>query len=252
MTTLGRTLAEAPAPGPVPYLEIPEWREHGFTAGITTRGEEFDLGLFGPGRAGRVLGNWLKFHQAFDRRFPAIAVGQQVHGNTIRSHETLVPGWQVADGVDGHATSHSGLLLSVTVADCVPLYLAHPASRNVALLHAGWRGIAGGILEAGVSLLTTRAKTDAAALVMHCGVGICGDCYEVGHEVIAAVTGRHGDRRKHIDLRGELVKRADRLGIRRVTTSSWCSAHHADQFFSHRRSGGNDGRMLAFLGVPAE
>lgn len=252
MTTHGRALAESPAPGPVPHLEIPEWREHGFAAGITTRDQEFDLGLFGPGRAGRVLGNWLMFHQAFDRAFPSIAVGRQVHGQTIQFHDSLVPGWQVADAVDGHATSQSGLLLTVTVADCAPVYLAHPASRSVALLHAGWRGIAGGILEAGVSLLATRAKTDPKDIVMHCGVGICGDCYEVGPEVVAALTGRHSDSPERIDLRAELVKRADRMGVRRVTTSSWCSAHHADRFYSHRRSGGTDGRMLAFLGVPAE
>lgn len=244
-------LAETPAPGPVPHLEIREWAEsHGLLAGITTRDENFDLGLFGPGIAGTVLSNWLRFQGGVGARFTGIAIGKQVHGKTLKFQDKVAAGWHVSDGVDGQATCLAGVLLAVTVADCVPVYLAHPPSGSIALLHAGWRGTAAGVLEEGIEQLSRAAGALVRDLVMHCGVSICGTCYEVGPEVIEAVAGRRVRSAEKLDLRAELAMRAERLGLRQVTTSSWCSAHHGDRFFSHRRSNGADGRMLAFLGRP--
>jgi copper oxidase (laccase) domain-containing protein len=55
---------------------------------------------------------------------------------------------------------------------------------------------------------------------------------------------------QHIDLRAILVQQARRLGISRLSVSSWCSAHDRERFFSHRASAGRDGRMVAYLGRP--
>jgi copper oxidase (laccase) domain-containing protein len=82
---------------------------------------------------------------------------------------------------------------------------------------------------------------------MHCGVGICGECYEVGPEV-ATRFGRSGTIR--LDLRAALAQQARELGIDDVSISPWCSAEGRDRFFSHRASGGRDGRMIAYLGRP--
>ena len=109
----------------------------------------------------------------------------QVHRPEVRWHGDP-GGWLLIEGVDGHATDAPGVLLTVTIADCVPVYLADPVGRRVALLHAGWRGLAAGILEAGVGLLSSRGSS-AADILMHCGVSICGNCYEVGSEVFAAL-----------------------------------------------------------------
>ena len=54
----------------------------------------------------------------------------------------------------------------------------------------------------------------------------------------------------HLDLRSVLAEQAALLGIRSVSISEWCSAHDARFFYSHRRSGGSDGRMVAYLGMP--
>ncbi len=122
----------------------------------------------------------------------------------------------------------------------------------MALLHAGWRGTAAGILERGAELLASRTDCSAADIVMHCGVGICGDCYEVGPEVLEGV-GLRGDGRGpwKVDLRERLADQAARIGLGDVTSSSWCSAHHRPLFYSHRASAGTDGRMVAYLGIPA-
>ena len=90
----------------------------------------------------------------------------------------------------------------------------------------------------------------AADIVMHCGPGICGACYEVGSEVLAQLTGRPETEPGRLDLRQVLVQQGRALGLADISTSAWCSAHDRDQFFSHRASGGRDGRMIAYVGLP--
>jgi len=140
--------------------------------------------------------------------------------------------------------------VTVTVADCIPIYLAAPQKGAVALLHAGWRGIAAGILERGVGVLRRQAFVKSAEIVMHCGVGICGSCYEVGSEVAGALTGAATPGPVRVDLRGLLVGQALALGIEAVSVSPWCTAHDHERFFSHRASRGGDGRQCAYLGGP--
>jgi copper oxidase (laccase) domain-containing protein len=159
-------------------------------------------------------------------------------------------GWLQVEGVDGHGTAAHGVLLTVTVADCIPVYLVDPHRRAVALLHAGWRGTAAGILSRGLALLAERAGTEPDDVVMHAGVGICGPCYEVGSEVVTGVgLPADGPGPWHVDLRERLAAQGRWLGIGEVTRSSWCSAHDRPRFYSHRASGGTDGRMVAYLGL---
>jgi hypothetical protein len=146
-------------------------------------------------------------------------------------------------------TTSPGILLTVTLADCIPVYLVVPG-RGVALLHAGWRGTAAGILGRGLRRLTGSLGALPTEVIMHCGVGICGDCYEVGSEVREGCgLPANGPGPWHVDLRGRLVDQARELGIELVSASTWCSAHHHSLFYSHRASKGADGRMVAYLGM---
>jgi YfiH family protein len=240
----------------VPRLELAEWAERwGFVAGITTRGSSatpFSLGLWSEEPVGQVVSRWRAFCAAFAPRFPTVVLSHQVHGTRVDWHEAppLANGWLVLDGLDGHATTAPGVLLTVTVADCIPVYLAVPQKGAVALLHAGWRGSAGGVLGQGIDVLKWRAFAKASDIVMHCGVGICGLCYEVGSEVALRFGIGGGAGPVHLDLREILVDQARSLGVERISVSPWCSAHDREQFFSHRASGGRDGRMIAYLGTP--
>jgi copper oxidase (laccase) domain-containing protein len=101
-----------------------------------------------------------------------------------------------------------------------------------------------------VELLTQEAVARVGDIVMHCGVGICGDCYEVGSEVLTQFSGHPEAAPGHVDLRAVLVQQARALGLTAISTSPWCSAHDRERFFSHRASGGRDGRMVAYLGIP--
>ena len=234
----------------IPRYELLDWWEqHGLVAGVTGRGDGFDMRLPPAGEV--TAGAWRSFLAGLDRPFDGVVVGRQVHHTRVERHADPVVGLVVQPGIDGHVTSIPGLLLAVTIADCVPVYLAHPPTGSIALLHAGWRGIAAGILSEGVNELCDLASANVADILMHCGIGICGRCYEVGSEVVAEVTGnRATGESDFVDLRGVLADRARGLGIRQISCSPWCTAHDADRFYSHRASGGPDGRMAAYLGRP--
>lgn len=230
----------------LPRVELTEWADrYGLIAGVTTR--PLNLGLWSDEPVGQVIGRWRAFRATFASRFSTIVLSHQVHGVEVRWHDALPEGWFILDGLDGHATDQRGVLLTVTVADCIPVYLAVPKKGAVAVVHAGWRGAAAGALTRGVELLKRRGNAKVSDIVMHCGVGICGECYEVGPEV-AARFGLSGTVR--LDLRAALTEQARALGIQEISSSPWCSAEERDRFFSHRASRGRDGRMVAYLGRP--
>jgi len=254
-TTSPVPVRERAVPGDVPQFEVPNWRQrYGVIAGITGRGlgggRGFDLSLSGDAPIGQIMGRWKELRDSLPG-FHALILGRQVHETTVRWCEAD-EGWVQLDRTDGLATMTPGILLSVTVADCIPVYLVTPAKRGVALLHAGWRGASAGILDQGVERLIEYAGVRPDEIVMHCGIGICGNCYEVGSEVLQAF-GLRGDGPGpwQLDLRERLARRALSLGIGQVSMSEWCSAHDRPGFYSHRASRGRDGRMVAYLGFPS-
>jgi len=239
---------DQPAP---PRLELGEWRaKYGVIAGITGADGGFDLGLWGRDPGERVLRNWTEFQSSFEPGFERFVVSRQKHGIDLARWEGGVQGLSIREGLDGHLTSEPGILLTVLVADCVPVYLLDPTSKAVALLHAGWRGIATGILSAGVEQLESAAGSIRDDLVMHCGISVCGACYEVGPVVIEELTGRRVSTAEMLDLRSVLTSQANRLGIRSVSVSTFCTVHDSGRFHSFRTRGEEAGRMAAYLGVP--
>ncbi len=212
--------------------------------GFTTTRPSGSFGLGSREPVGDVIDRWSAL--LGDCRalgVPALASAGQVHGAAIEHHRGGWRGWLRGKDRDGHVTADAGVALAVTVADCTPVFLAHPGGA-MALLHAGWRGTAAGILERGLAqLLALGAPADE--VVLHCGPAICGPCYEVGPEVMAALTGRASAGPVRLDLRAMLAERAMAAGVRSVSVSRWCTRCHADRFFSHR--GGDAGRQLGVL-----
>ncbi|HEX9893641.1 MAG TPA: polyphenol oxidase family protein [Gemmatimonadales bacterium] len=244
-------IRELPVPGEIPRFEVPGWRDrYGVLAGITGRDADspgFDLGLWTDQPVGAVMERWRRLRRA-EPGFHATVLATQVHGTELAWHRDAY-GWLILDGFDGHATSRPGLLLTVTVADCIPVYLVDPVTRTIGLLHAGWRGTAAGILARGVEQLLAHGAS-LEHLILHCGVGICGPCYEVGQDVMTGCgLVPTGNGPWHLDLRRVLLSQATAIGIRQGSSSEWCSAHHGTEFYSHRRSRGSDGRMVAYLGL---
>jgi YfiH family protein len=167
-----------------------------------------------------------------------IVQGRQVHGAVVARVDGPAP---VADGVDGHATGQAGLALLVLAADCLPIVLA--ARGAVAVVHAGWRGLAGGILGAGVRALRDAGGRGPVTAAVGPGAGGC--CYEVGDEVRAAFAdvpeARDG---RTLDLKAVAAARLRAAGVETVHDTGLCTmCSDPALFFSHRRDGGVTGRQ---------
>jgi len=228
-------------------IAVPGWRERfGAVAGVTDRSAG-DLGL-SPSTLDPTRDRWMALSR--DLGFSAMATSRQVHGNGIAVHRAVSAGWSLLEGYDAHATAQGGLLLTLTVADCIPVFLLDPVTRAIALVHAGWRGTAAGILPETIETLVEHFDAQPANIVIHFGVGICGACYEVGPEVLKACgMPASPEAQGRLDLRAVLADQARAAGVRTLSASPFCSAHDA-RFFSHRASGGREGRMAAYLGWP--
>lgn len=252
MPAEGRRVPGAPAPpsplaGAASLAEV-EWvpgMPDGVVAFTTTRACG-SYALAGDEPVGPVTDRWLALHQGLCAGgVSRLACARQVHGGEMAHHGAGWSGWLRLDGVDGHLTSAPGTAVAVTVADCTPVFIAHPRGA-VAALHAGWRGTALGILPAGLAALA-RDGFPADECLVHLGPAICGPCYQVGPEVLAAVYGTRGTEKGHLDVRTVLREQALAAGVRSVTTSPWCTRCHAGRFHSHR--GGDAGRQLGVIAL---
>ncbi len=167
----------------------------------------------------------------------ALALNRQVHADTVNR---AVAG---SRGVEGDAlwTDEPGVPVAVLTADCLPIALARGNGDGPALavVHAGWRGLLGGVIQNAVAALGGRP-----AAIVGPAIGPC--CYEVGDEVAEPYRARFGReivRGRHLDLwqAAELALRD--AGCDRVERLDLCTSCHADRFFSHRRDGGRTGRQ---------
>ena len=244
-----REIPVTPASREAERYELPTWRSRfGIVAGITSRPSDFTLAGAPP--AGASAEHWAAFQAGHETTFASVQTGYQCHGVQVLTHRDRPRGLVTSADTDGHVTALCGVLLAVTVADCVPVYLAASDGTVVGLLHAGWRGIAAGIIEHGIEAFCGVARSSASNIVSHCGVAICGTCYEVGPEVVRQVLGKRTAGPTRLDLRRAVAARLVNVGVSDVTLSPWCTAHDTGRFHSHRAAGGRAGRMLAYAGRP--
>jgi YfiH family protein len=192
---------------------------------------------------GDVMARWDALREELRAGGPRLATARQVHGNRVIFYRGDWEGWLRGDDGDGHASIQRGTGMAVSIADCVPVFIAHP-SGAAALLHSGWRGTAGRIVEQGISVLTQRG-VPAAELRMHLGPAVCGRCYEVSPDVHARPTGSRPSGARTVDLRALIADHARASGVRHITISDSCTRCHNTRFYSHRA--GDDGRQLGVL-----
>lgn len=236
-------MTPASSPEPIPLREkVEAFASLGVAAFTTTRAAG-DYGLGDGDPSTEALSRWLALQAELAGLAPRLANARQVHGAKILEYGGGSSGWTRHDGADGHMTAAAGVACAVTVADCVPVFIAHP-SGAVALLHAGWRGTAARIVERGISRLV-ELGLDASDLKVHFGPAICGRCYQVGPDVFEQLTGWHTIRARHVDLRALLSEQARDMGVRQLSASPHCTRCDNDRFFSHRA--GDAGRQVAVI-----
>jgi len=172
-----------------------------------------------------------------------LATAAQVHGSEVLEHGGGWRGWLRCDAADGHLSTVPATAMAVTIADCVPVFIAHPSGVG-AVLHSGWRGTASRITEIAIARLAVIGLAPHDLLV-HCGPAICGRCYEVSADVAAQLTGRDPGHPTPVDLRAIIAGHARARGVRQISISPFCTRCDNDRFFSHRA--GDAGRQLGVL-----
>lgn len=221
-----------------------------------------NLGLTVPGAAGRPAPGDAPDAVAANRRALAARVGvaperfahgHQVHGRTVaRVRAAPDDAWGAARlgaaAADGQATALPDVAAVVLVADCLPIALAcTPAGGGpgaVAMIHAGWRGLAAGVIEEGVAALRELGAGGPIAAAIGPGAGGC--CYEVGEDVHAVFAAFGSDVRdgRRLDLKRVAARSLRAAGVDEVHDVGLCTlCADPELFFSHRREGGVTGRQ---------
>jgi YfiH family protein len=178
----------------------------------------------------------------------------QVHGVDVAELHAATPDGTIADAC---ITQAPHVACTIMVADCLPLLFTDDAGQVVAAAHAGWRGLAAGVLEQTVHAVCTQAGVTSAQIRVWLGPCIGPEAFEVGDDVCVALTS--GDAvdpaqaqrffKPHLshagkwwaDLAGLARLRLQALGVTAVagndSTSEWCTVHQTSRLFSYRRDG---------------
>jgi YfiH family protein len=169
------------------------------------------------------------------------AYANQMHGGVVATVDAA----GLAGSVDGLITERPGLPLAIATADCVPIIVE--GDRSVAVLHAGWRSVAAGIIEAGLEAMRTLGDIPRRAAIGP-SIGPC--CYEVGDEVRAAIGGYGAMTTfgtQSVDLWSAA---ADRLGDVDVHRTDVCT--YTDTTYRSYRRNGTEQRQVTVAWVPED
>jgi YfiH family protein len=222
------------------------WDADGYEVAFTTRVGGVSEGPYASLNLGRKSGDDVErvdenrciMCDAIGADLEKLALNYQVHSARVVRAAPAMRG----EHADGLWTDEPGLPILAMSADCLPIVLARAGASEpaVAVIHAGWRGLLEGIVEAGAHALGGGALTAAIGP----GIGPC--CYEVGEEVTAPFREHFGDdvvREGRLDLWTSAERALRAAGIERVDRFDRCTACEPDTFFSHRRDAGRTGRQ---------
>ncbi len=172
----------------------------------------------------------------------------QVHGTTIVSADSASAGTPQADGAFARA---AGNACAVLTGDCLPVLFAHGDGSVVAAAHAGWRGLAAGVLEATLEGM----RVEPGSVLAWLGPAIGPAAFEVGAEVRAVLNARDampdacfrraGAGKWYADLYALARYRLARAGVRAVYGGGRCTFTERDAFYSYRRGGADAARRMA-------
>jgi hypothetical protein len=206
--------------------------------------ESLNLGILTDDDQDRVTENRARLARSAGLTPEQIAMGWQVHGTDLCEWNGAPdgggyasPGAELAK-VDGHTTTAREVALLVLVADCLPVALVSPS--RVAMLHCGWRGLAGGIVERALERFGDGGEQVTA--VVGPGIGPCH--YEVGPEVLDAFADLDGVAQgRMLDLKAVAGAKLEAAGAEHVHDVDRCTYCEPEVFFSHRRDDGVTGRQ---------
>lgn len=247
-------------------LRSPALDALGFQHGFSTRLGGVSVGPYASMNLGWSVGddpraveeNHRLLAAALGHDRSALRLATQVHGVSVldtdavgRDRRSEPPG----TGHDALVARARGVAVGVRTADCVPVLVADPETGSVAAIHAGWRGVVGGVVPAALEVLAPD-PTVRARLVAVIGPHIRSERFEVGTDVARQIAGASDasvviprDPRPHVDLARAIGVQLARAGIdpTRVHDVGGCTLAEPERFHSHRRDGERSGRMLSVI-----
>jgi YfiH family protein len=250
-----------------PRWLVPDWpAPSNVRALCTTRGagvsagryESLNLGDHVGDEPAHVAANRARLRQAIGAR-PVFL--QQVHGNGVVALESGNGPLPDGAAADACTTTAIGPACTIMVADCLPVLFADASGHRVAAAHAGWRGLAGGVLEHTFKSFETGPASGAAKVMAWLGPCIGPGAFEVGPEVKAAFEAHAPEAANCFkpapapgkwlaDLPALARQRLRAAGVEAVYGNDggadWCTVGNASRFFSHRRDG-ISGRFAALV-----
>ncbi len=179
-----------------------------------------------------------------------LAIPMQCHSTNVVHVKT--PGG--IENCDGLVTQEFGLFLTVSVADCVPILLYDPVRKAVAVLHAGWRGTADGIVKSGLNTMRTLFESLPADIIACLGPAAGECCYEVDEEIAQRFSVQVVDRsgsKPRVDLKKANRDQLVTLGVPKESIEIYtqCTIHESALFHTYRRDGKTAGRMMGVIGI---
>ena len=184
-----------------------------------------------------------EFCKKFDIDYTKIVFANQVHGTSVKKVSKKDFG-KTIDLCDGHITNDKNVILCIFTADCMPVFLASRDYSVVAMVHAGWRGLAGGIIESATVRFLEDFGISSRDIFAYVGPHISKCCYQVGNELRKAFN-RPSDE-EYFSLSQEAQSQMKKLGIKRVFINSHCTCHEYEMFYSYRREP-TDKRMMSLI-----
>ncbi|MGE4385715.1 MAG: peptidoglycan editing factor PgeF [Endomicrobiaceae bacterium] len=172
-----------------------------------------------------------------------IVFADQIHGTVVAKVSSLNCG-SFIESCDGLITNDKNVILCIFTADCMPVFMASRDYSVVAMIHAGWRGLAGGILENALICFKNDFGIMARDVFSYIGPHIGQCCYEVGKEVKDIFNS--SEKNKNLSLAKESAVQLKELGIARIYVSRRCTCHETDFFYSYRREPSQD-RMMSLI-----
>ncbi len=221
--------------------------------------DRFNLGLRCGDDAAIVQGNRLMLEKGLELPSPPRWL-RQVHGTGVVHFDAPSPAPEAAldePEADAAVTRTPGVVLAILTADCLPVVFSARDGSEIAIAHAGWRGLAAGVLEATTSAMRTPPGHVIAWLGPAAGAG----AYEVGDDVREAFLRQDRDAATafvatrpghwHVDLYALARQRLAGAGVTQVHGGGLCTISDPRRFFSHRRDG-RGGRMATLVYMQAE
>lgn len=184
----------------------------------------------------------------------------QVHGVDVVIVDGPVRGRRWLAQADGMVTQQPDTPLVMRYADCVPLLFYDPARQVIGLAHAGWRGTVQGMAANMVTTMQQAFGCRPVDIQAAVGPSICGNCFQVGDEVVRAMQAYFGtldgllqrdeqDGSAYVDLWAANRLDLQRAGVEQIVLSGLCTFSEVDRFYSHRAEKGRTGRFGAVMSL---